>query len=55
MMIETDVSLGWLKAQNPRTDQMIPIMAHPPANTSDISLEEFMSIAASVSQFNFDE
>ena len=39
MMIEADVSLG---AENE------PIMAHPPANTSDLSLEQFLeSVLAS--------
>ena len=33
MMIEADVSLG---AEN------VPIMAHPPANTSDLTLQQFL-------------
>ena len=38
-MIEADISMGNL--YNGRSN--IPIMAHPPNNTSDISLEEFFN------------
>ena len=42
MMIEADVSLG---AEN------TPIMAHPPANTSDLSLQQFLeSVLASCTE-----
>lgn len=39
MMIEADVVLGEL---TPEGLQNMPIMAHPPANTSDLSLSEFL-------------
>lgn len=45
-MLEADVVIGTLKGKE---IQGIPIMAHPPATTSDISLEEFLS---SVHQYN---
>ncbi|XP_014244685.1 protein FAM151B isoform X2 [Cimex lectularius] len=40
MMIEADVVLGTLIGD--RSQQLIPIMAHPPENTSDLSLEMFI-------------
>jgi len=48
MMIETDVTLGWVissvqsRSTYHFTSQQVPIMAHPPARTSDLSLEEFL-------------
>ncbi|XP_058057504.1 protein FAM151B-like isoform X1 [Anopheles bellator] len=39
--IECDISLGYLKEDVNRENE-IPIMAHPPANESDISLETFL-------------
>ncbi|XP_015108930.1 protein FAM151A [Diachasma alloeum] len=39
MMLETDVSLGQVYG-NP--DETVPIMAHPPATTSDLSLADFL-------------
>ena len=41
MMLEADVVLGRLNASN-ENDTKIPIMAHPPATESDLSLEEFL-------------
>jgi len=38
MMIEADVSSGTIKGD----DNVIPIMAHPPSKTSDLSLEQFL-------------
>lgn len=38
MMIEADIVLGKLNGEG----DDIPIMGHPPANTSDISLENFL-------------
>lgn len=41
MMIEADVLMGHLEGSaggNP-----LPIMGHPPATTSDLSLEEFLT------------
>jgi len=43
MMMEADVSLGWLQGQNPDFDPKIPIMAHPPETRSDLSLEQFLN------------
>ena len=43
MMMEADVSLGWLYGQNPEVDPRIPIMAHPPMIDSDLSLQEFLT------------
>lgn len=39
MMLEADVLIG--KINNTGND--IPIMAHPPANSSDLSLNEFLN------------
>ena len=41
MMIEADVSIG---------EGDIPIMAHPPKNESDLTLEEFMNTVVAVSR-----
>ena len=41
MMIEADVSLG---------DNNEPIMAHPPANTSDLTLEDFIKIVVNATE-----
>lgn len=40
MMIEADVQLGTLSNDS---SLIIPIMAHPPNNVSDLSLETFLS------------
>lgn len=37
-MLEADVSKGYLIDET-ESSRLIPIMAHPPANTSDISVE----------------
>lgn len=42
MMIEADVVLGFLKFNN--GSSRIPIMAHPPAQESDLSLQMFLEI-----------
>ena len=39
MMIEADVLLGKLHNGD---NSLVPIMAHPPKQTSDISFEEFL-------------
>lgn len=39
MMLEADVVIGKLNTSN---QTGIPIMAHPPANESDLSLENFL-------------
>lgn len=44
MMIEADVSMGTITG---REGKFLPIMAHPPFKTSDLSLEEFVDIALS--------
>ncbi|KAK4023391.1 protein FAM151B isoform X1 [Daphnia magna] len=44
MMIEADVSMGTITG---REGKFLPIMAHPPFKTSDLSLEEFLDIALS--------
>ena len=41
MMIEADVSMGTLTIGN--DSSVIPIMAHPPHKTSDLSLEQFLT------------
>jgi len=38
MMLEADVVIGKINDSNSN----IPIMAHPPANESDLSLEDFL-------------
>ncbi len=40
MMLEADVSLGTLDGGSPTS--LLPIMAHPPDNTSDLTLEQFV-------------
>nr|XP_045596747.1 protein FAM151B-like isoform X1 [Procambarus clarkii] len=42
MMLEADVSAGRLADQGP-DDPLIPIMAHPPHNESDLSLEMWLN------------
>ena len=39
-MIEADVSLGGIKYLHSSSGKL-PVMAHPPVTTSDLSLEEF--------------
>ncbi|KAL0267345.1 UNVERIFIED_CONTAM: hypothetical protein PYX00_009638 [Menopon gallinae] len=46
MMIEADVVLGKLDGEN----ETIPIMAHPPASTSDLSLKQFVGAVISVQE-----
>lgn len=41
MMLEADVVLGNLQSN---ATKLMPIMAHPPNTTSDLSLEEFIEI-----------
>lgn len=41
MMLEADVLLGTLIDQ--KLNETIPIMGHPPATTSDLSLEQFLN------------
>lgn len=41
-MLEADVVLGNLN----NNTEMIPIMAHPPNTTSDLSLEDFLNITS---------
>lgn len=48
-MIEADIVLGTLV--NSSTNATLPIMGHPPANTSDLSLEVFLT---EVSNYNLD-
>ncbi|XP_018304687.1 protein FAM151B isoform X2 [Mycetomoellerius zeteki] len=43
MMLEGDIVMGRHTVSNTTTDN-IPIMAHPPATESDLSLEEFLNI-----------
>ena len=40
-MIEADVSLGRIKYRHSSSGKL-PVMAHPPVTTSDLSLEEFL-------------
>ncbi|XP_057367501.1 protein FAM151B-like [Daphnia carinata] len=47
MMIEADVSMGMVTG---REGKILPIMAHPPFKTSDLSLEEFLDTALSSRQ-----
>lgn len=42
MMLEADIVLGKLVNSTNLTED-IPIMGHPPATTSDLSLEEFLN------------
>ena len=42
MMIEADISLGWLEGSD-TTQSKIPVMAHPPEIFSDLSLEDFIN------------
>ena len=46
-MIEADVNLGTLN-DRPNSDS-VPIMAHPPDNTSDLSLDSFLDKVIQVS------
>ncbi|KOC69026.1 Protein FAM151B [Habropoda laboriosa] len=44
MMLEADVVLGkWNSSENQNVNETIPVMAHPPATESDLSLEKFVS------------
>ncbi|CAK9821087.1 Protein FAM151B [Anthophora plagiata] len=43
MMIEGDVVLGNWTSSDKNVTEMIPIMAHPPKNESDLSLEKFLN------------
>lgn len=42
-MVEADVVVGKLNTTSNQTG--IPIMAHPPANESDLSLENFLDLS----------
>uniref|UniRef100_A0A069DRK9 Putative conserved secreted protein n=1 Tax=Panstrongylus megistus TaxID=65343 RepID=A0A069DRK9_9HEMI len=42
LMLEADITLGYL--EDDVTKELRPIMAHPPRNTSDLSLENFLDI-----------
>jgi hypothetical protein len=44
MMIEADVSMGIVTG---REGKFLPIMAHPPFKSSDLSLEEFLDTTLS--------
>lgn len=41
MMLEADVLLGTLT--DDKNNETVPIMGHPPSNTSDLSLEQFLN------------
>ncbi|KAG7213402.1 hypothetical protein KM043_002687 [Ampulex compressa] len=45
MMLEADVVIGKLNVTTNETNPDRPIMAHPPAKESDLSLEEFLNAA----------
>jgi hypothetical protein len=47
MMLEADVVLGTLKGGS---EDLIPVMAHPPTNTSDLSLEGFLTEVVTYTQ-----
>ncbi|PSN44146.1 hypothetical protein C0J52_15662 [Blattella germanica] len=47
MMLEADVVLGTLEGGS---GDLIPVMAHPPTNTSDLSLKEFLTEVITVTQ-----
>ena len=47
MMLEADVVLGTIVGGSA---DIIPVMGHPPANTSDLSLKEFLDTVVSVTQ-----
>ncbi len=47
MMVEADVSLGYVFGDYEET---VPIMAHPPAFISELSLREFIETFLDVSQ-----
>lgn len=49
-MIEADIVLGTLVNSTTNTTT-IPVMGHPPANTSDLSLQVFLT---EVSNYNLD-
>lgn len=42
MMFEADIVMGILNTTD--STDLIPVMGHPPANESDISLEEFLNV-----------
>jgi hypothetical protein len=47
MMLEADVVLGTLKGGS---GEEIPVMAHPPDNVSDLSLQNFLTEVMSATQ-----
>lgn len=47
MMLEADVVLGTLEGGS---GDQIPVMAHPPANVSDLSLEGFLAEVVAATQ-----
>lgn len=42
-MLEADVTLGTLNGTSDNNTQLIPIMAHPPATKSNLSLDDFLN------------
>lgn len=46
MMIEADVVMGTVTG----SPEVVPIMAHPPANQSELSLSQFLAIALAAGQ-----
>lgn len=50
MMLEADIVLGRVNGSSQEND--IPIMAHPPQSTSDISLKDFLQ---KIQDFNMNE
>ncbi|XP_033204265.1 protein FAM151B isoform X1 [Bombus vancouverensis nearcticus] len=42
-MLEADVTLGTLNGTSDNSTQLIPIMAHPPATKSNLSLDDFLN------------
>lgn len=49
MMLEADILMGHLSSDT-SFDKLIPIMAHPPNKTSDISFEQWMKEVISANQ-----
>lgn len=51
-MLEADIVLGHLTGKE---GSLIPIMAHPPATSSDLALSEFLSTVAQYNNVNAKE
>lgn len=47
-MIEADIVLGQLNGEGP----VLPVMAHPPANTSDLTLKDFLNQIKAHNEFH---